>query len=125
MKLNKAEIAAIIITVIFICLTVAVSLAESGGSSTVTISAGQSETAESSASPVFSSPESSFQAPLNINTATEQELCSLPGIGEKLAERIIACRDENGPFSSIEEIMSVEGIGAKTYEELKNYITTD
>ena len=125
MKLNKAEIAAIIITVIFICLTVAVSLAESGGSSTVTISAGQSEAAESSASPVFSSPESSFQAPLNINTATEQELCSLPGIGEKLAERIIACRDENGPFSSIEEIMSVEGIGAKTYEELKNYITTD
>ena len=136
MKLSKAEIAAIIITLIFICFTAAVSLKKSGGSATVTISAEHSEASqppdsqtsispEDSTSPVSSSTESSFQVPLNINTATEQELRSLPGIGEKLAERIIAYREENGAFSSIEEIMSVEGIGAKTYEELKSYITTD
>ena len=125
MKLSKAEIAAIIITVLFIGFTVAVSLTEQGGSSAVTISAERSETSESPASPVSSSPESSFQVLLNINTATEQELCSLPGIGEKLAEQIIAFREKNGSFRGIEEIMSVDGIGAKIYEELKDYITTD
>ncbi len=59
----------------------------------------------------------------NINLATKIELMTLPGIGETYADRIIRYREENGPFQSIEEIMKVEGIGEKKFEQLKYYIT--
>lgn len=62
---------------------------------------------------------------MNINSATVQELCSLPAIGETLAKRIISYREEHGAFDSIDEVMSVEGIGAKTYEDIKSHITVD
>jgi competence protein ComEA len=60
---------------------------------------------------------------VNINSATLDELLTLPGIGEDKANRIIRYREENGPFSSIEEITKVSGIGATTFEKLKNLIT--
>lgn len=59
----------------------------------------------------------------NINTATKEELCMLPGIGENMAESIIKYREENGNFSSVEEIMNVGGIGAKKFEKMRSYIT--
>ena len=59
----------------------------------------------------------------NINLATKIELLSLPGIGESYAERIIAYREENGPFTSIEEIKNVKGIGEGKFAELKDKIT--
>lgn len=127
MKLNKAEIAAIVITLIFITLTIISPLWDSNASAIVTISAGNPASAEDSdllASPTQTS-EASPQSSVNINTATVQELCSLPAIGETLAKRIIAYRDEHGLFNSIDEIMSVEGIGAKTYEDIKSNITVD
>lgn len=60
---------------------------------------------------------------VNINTATQTELESLPGIGPSLALRIIDYRKENGKFSSIEEIKNVSGIGDSKFESLKAYIT--
>lgn len=61
--------------------------------------------------------------PININTADEETLCLLAGIGEKTAEKIIIYRSENGGFETVEEIMNVEDIGEKTFEKIKNYIT--
>ena len=61
---------------------------------------------------------------VNINTADVQELDLLPGIGEKLAENIIAYRIENGSFQTIEEIKNVPKIGDSIFEKIKNYITT-
>ena len=61
---------------------------------------------------------------VNINTATQAELESLPWIGPALAQGIIAYREANGPFDSIEEIMDVYGIGPKTFENIKDLITT-
>lgn len=60
---------------------------------------------------------------ININTAGASELDQLPGIGPSYAERIIEYREKNGPFSSIEELDEVKGIGSKKIEELKSLVT--
>ncbi len=59
---------------------------------------------------------------LNINTATEEELTSLPGIGESKAITIISYREENGDFKSIEDIKNVSGIGNATFANIKDLI---
>lgn len=60
---------------------------------------------------------------ININSASADELIQLPGIGEKIAEAIIAYREEYGEFGSIEEIMEVSGIGEGKFNNIKAYIT--
>lgn len=60
---------------------------------------------------------------ININTATQEELCSLNGIGEVISQRIIEYREQHDGFQSIEELKQVKGIGDKTFEKLKNDIT--
>ncbi len=60
---------------------------------------------------------------ININTASESELDSLPGIGPTYAKRIIEYRNANGGFKSIEEIKNVKGIGDKTFLKFKDRIT--
>ncbi|SHE41711.1 competence protein ComEA [Caldanaerobius fijiensis DSM 17918] len=62
-------------------------------------------------------------AKININTASLQELDSLPGIGPVTAQRIIDYRNQNGPFKSIEEIKNVSRIGDKIFEQIKDKIT--
>lgn len=59
---------------------------------------------------------------INLNTATLKELDSLPGIGEELGKRILAYRESNGNFSSIEELTKIKGIGQKTLEKLKDLV---
>lgn len=60
---------------------------------------------------------------ININTATLDELTKLPRIGPAIARRIIAYRTENGSFATPEEITGVKGIGPKTYQKLRAFIT--
>ena len=62
---------------------------------------------------------------VNINTADVAALTNLNGIGQSRAEAIIAWREENGRFSSIEEIKNIDGIADKTYEKLKDQITVN
>lgn len=57
-----------------------------------------------------------------INTATEEELMQLPGIGPAKANAIIAYREEHGPFRRVEDLLNVTGIGEKTLEKLKPYL---
>lgn len=61
---------------------------------------------------------------VNINTASINDLMSLPGIGEVYAKRIIDYRNDK-TFASVEEIKNIEGIGDKTFEKIKNLITID
>ena len=125
MKLSKAELAAIVITVVFIVLAAVFTLSTRKDGALVTVSAQHPVSSEELLSASPSPPEATEQAIVNINTASSDELCSLPRIGEGLAQRIITYREKNGPFKSPDEIMNVSGIGAKTYEELEKYITTD
>ena len=77
----------------------------------------------SSSGPDTSSGNGSDTELVNINTASLDELNGLPGIGPNLAQRIIDYRDENGPFSTIEDIMNVSGIGTSIFDEIKDLIT--
>lgn len=61
---------------------------------------------------------------VNINTADKDKLITLPGVGESKAAAIIAYREENGQFSSKEEIKNVSGIGDATYANIEDLITT-
>ena len=63
-----------------------------------------------------------FAGMVEINSAGIEELMSLPGIGEKTAEKIIIKLIELGRFNSIEDIMLVPGIGSKTFEKISSHI---
>ena len=69
-----------------------------------------------------SSDSNTSNGKINLNKASAEELTSLPGIGPQKAQAIIAYRDENGGFGSIEDLKNVSGIGEKTFEKLKELI---
>lgn len=60
---------------------------------------------------------------INVNTATAADLEELPGIGPVLAEAIVAFREENGPFTSVDQLEDVSGIGPVTLEEIRDLVT--
>lgn len=62
---------------------------------------------------------------VNLNTATEADFQTISGIGQKRAQDIIAYREANGKFKSVDDLKNVTGIGAKTLEKLKEYVTVD
>jgi competence protein ComEA len=69
------------------------------------------------------SSEINIDGPVNINTATQEALETLPGVGPVIAQRIIEYRQANGPFQTIEDIQKVKGIGTKTFEKMQGLIT--
>ena len=62
-------------------------------------------------------------SPVNLNTATQAQLETLPGIGAKAAAAILEYRQKNGNFKKIEDLMNVKGIGEKAFLKLKPLIT--
>jgi competence protein ComEA len=62
-------------------------------------------------------------APVNLNTATADQLATIPGVGAKMAERIIDYRQKNGGFKKIEDLMNVSGVGEKSFLKMKPLIT--
>lgn len=60
---------------------------------------------------------------VNINTASAEELQTLSGIGEVKAERIVAYRENNGPFERVEDLLNVTGIGQATLEAIRDSVT--
>ena len=66
--------------------------------------------------------EASGSGLVKVNTSCLEELMTLSGIGESRADAIIAYREANGPFGSIEEIMNIEGIKGKMFEKIRGSI---
>lgn len=78
--------------------------------------------------PVFSGetyPSDNGKSKININTAGVDELDTLPGIGPVTAAKIIGHREANGLFSSVADIMDVDGIGPGKFDDIKDLISTD
>lgn len=66
------------------------------------------------------SPE--LEGVININTADVAELQMLPGVGEATAQNIVTFREANGPFTSIDDLMKVKGIGEKRLDAIRAYL---
>jgi len=60
---------------------------------------------------------------VNINTASVEQLETLPGVGAKLAARIVEYRQKSGGFKSTQELMNVKGIGEKNFAKIQTYLT--
>jgi len=86
--------------------------------------AAQQKSPGSSSKPVAEAkPAPSSSTPINLNTATQAQLESLPGIGPKAAQRILEYRQKNGNFKKTEDLMNVKGIGEKSFLKLKPLLT--
>ena len=130
MRLTKAEKAALVLTLLFTVLTVGYRLGKRQSPAAFSVRTAAEEPAESVGKmPVTPDliPTEIERSPekVNINTADAEELCTLSGIGETLAQRIIDYREANGAFARIEEITNVSGIGSGTFEKLREQICTD
>lgn len=73
--------------------------------------------------PAASPPAAAEKATINLNTATLDQLETLPGIGRKTAERIVEHRQKSGGFKKIEELMNVKGIGEKSFLKIKPLVS--
>ena len=75
------------------------------------------------ASPQAQEPAAVQKTTINLNTATVDQLMTLPGIGQKTAERILEYRTKSGGFKKIEELMNVKGIGEKSFLKIKPLVS--
>ena len=65
------------------------------------------------------------QGVVNLNTATAEQLQLLPRVGPALAQRILDFRDDNGPYASADELIAVRGIGERSLEQLRPYVSIE
>lgn len=118
MKLTKAQWALIAFTALFLTFTLAFFI----GRSSVHAVIATERVPEVVVREVPAEPEPEAPIHLDLNTAEKYQLVELPGIGDVLAERIIAFREENGGFISTEQLLDVEGIGELKYEDVKDLV---
>jgi competence protein ComEA len=67
-------------------------------------------------------PAGTPQIGLDINQASAEDFAKLPGIGPKLAERIVAFRQKHGPFRRVEDLLAIRGIGHKKWKKIRPYL---
>jgi competence protein ComEA len=75
--------------------------------------------------PLRHEPKKIVSGPLDINTASAADLAQLPRIGPRMAERIVAYRQERGAFTAVDDLRNVKGIGEKTFEKLRPLVKVE
>jgi competence protein ComEA len=75
------------------------------------------------ASPALAAAKPAPTEKVNLNTATVEQLTTLPGVGAKLAARIVEYREKVGRFRSADELLNVKGIGEKNFQKLEPWLT--
>lgn len=116
----------IAVTLLFAVFTLGFFLGRNGshGSVELSVPAAMQTLPPQTTCPEPTTPETvAVTFPIDINRADAEQLTALPGIGEVLARRIIAYREENGSFLSTQELQSVEGIGEKRLDAILDLIT--
>ena len=63
------------------------------------------------------------ERPVNLNTATSEQLQQVPGIGPATAGKILQMRKTYGPFKSVDDLLAIRGLGAKRLEKMRKYLT--
>lgn len=122
---NRQTTLLLCITLIFVGFTLGFLAGRSTASGDVIITTHTPATLASGRMlPVIEETKASVQR-ININTAGAALLDSLPGIGPELAQRIIDYREANGPFTSLSQLMLVEGIGESRLEAILDLITIE
>ena len=114
-KVDKSEKCLLGLTALFLCLLLALHLRDRQMGSVDVV-------------PEVPLPQAALlpdMTPLDINTATAEELTELPGIGPELAARIVEHRTAHGPFATAEEILEVPGIGERKLEAIEERITVN
>ena len=123
LKLSKAEGAIILVAVAFLAFVTGWTLRGRGRSGPVLV---ETQRSLEDVTLALDAPTPEPEAEkLDINTATLEELISLPGIGEKRAQDIIDEREANGPYRFPEDLARVSGIGETTVAGLLDYITVE
>ena len=110
-KITKSEIAMLAATVVLVIVALVIHFVDGKGTSHGDYTIRTWRAKEPAEAP----------APIDVNTADEEGLQKLPGIGPALAERIIEDRTANGPYATLDELTRVSGIGVKTVESLRPY----
>ena len=110
---------------LFVVLLVSVSLVVSVGTGVSRAAQEKGKPAAAMASAQGSTEQQPALTPVNLNTATAEQLQKLPGIGPKIAEEIIKYREANGPFKSVEDLIAVKGIGSAKFSRIREKVTVE
>lgn len=115
---NKGSFVLLAVTLLFVGFTLGLLLGQNGlRSSDVSVSY-----IRTPASSEETTGQTQGMLIVDINTADQTLLTSLPGVGDYLARRILEYRQENGPFTSVEDLLNVSGIGEKKLEEIRPWV---
>ena len=127
MKITKLEWASIAVTVLTLIAMVFYFAGSRSAARPVTVSAQTPQPSQSAAqAPSSSAPADTGEAfPIDLNTATREELMRIPDIGEKRAQAILDHRAENGPFTYVEDLREVPGIGEVILNNMMDYVTVN
>lgn len=116
--MKKPKVILIAISAVFLCIILGIFIGRNFLPSYYLQAYSPKEETEESVS------ELGINGKININTANEEQLTQLPGIGPTIAARIVAYREENGAFKSIDDLTEIQGIGTGILDNISPYITT-